>query len=114
MDTISPVGFLQQGAALCVTAAATPGPFQTFIISENQKGGLHQSLPITLAPLLTDLPIILVSLFFLDHIPDNFLKIINIFGGLFVLYLAWSAWRDWRAGPDNLDISDSETSFSNG
>ena len=114
MDTISPVGFFLQGAALGVTAAATPGPFQTFLISETLKGGWHQSLPITLAPLLTDLPIILVSMFFLDHLPDNFLKIINIFGGLFVLYLAWSAWRDWRAGPDNLDISDSETSFSNG
>ena len=114
MDTISPVGFFLQGAALGVTAAATPGPFQTFLISETLKGGWHQSLPITLAPLLTDLPIILVSLFFLDHLPDNFLKIINIFGGLFVLYLAWSAWRDWRAGPDNLDISNSETRFSNG
>ena len=114
MDTISPVVFFLQGAALGVTAAATPGPFQTFLISETLKGGWHQSLPVTLAPLLTDLPIILASLSLLDLVTNNFLNIISIIGGIFVLYLALSAWRDWRAGPVDLNISDSETRFSKG
>ena len=114
MDTFSPIVFFLQGAALGITAAATPGPFQTFLISETLKGGWHQSLPVTLAPLLTDLPIILASLFLLDQLTNTFLDIISIIGGIFVLYLALSAWRDWRAGPVDLNISDSETRFSKG
>jgi threonine/homoserine/homoserine lactone efflux protein len=114
MDKISSAVYFLQGAALGVTAAAAPGPFQTFLISETLKGGWHHSLPITIAPLLADLPIILVSLFFLDKLPAYFLNIITIIGGFFILYLAWSAWCEWRVGPENLDITDSETIFSKG
>jgi threonine/homoserine/homoserine lactone efflux protein len=114
MDTYSPIAYFLQGAALGVTAAATPGPFQTFLISETLKGGWRQSLPVAFAPLLSDLPIILVSLFLLDQLPDNFLRIISIIGGIFVLYLACSSWREWRAGPINLSVSDIENKFGVG
>jgi threonine/homoserine/homoserine lactone efflux protein len=114
IDTYSLIAYFLQGAALGVTAAATPGPFQTFLISETLKGGWHQSLPVTFAPLLSDLPIILVSLFLLDQLPINFLRIISIIGGIFVLYLAWSAWNEWRAGPINLSVSVKENKFSVG
>jgi len=58
MNLNNSITILLQGAALGLTAAATPGPFQTFIISETIKRGRHQGFPVAFAPLIADLPII--------------------------------------------------------
>jgi threonine/homoserine/homoserine lactone efflux protein len=95
------LALLLQGAALGLTAAASPGPFQTLLISESLAGGWRRGAPVAFAPLITDLPIILISLFVLDQIPQGFLRFISLAGGLFVLYLAWTLWRGWRSGSGN-------------
>lgn len=92
--------FFLQGAAIGITAAVSPGPFQTFLISQSLTGGFRRAAPVAFAPLVTDLPIILLSLFMLDQMPPYFLRLISLAGGLFVLYLAWGLWKSWRAGPD--------------
>jgi len=92
--------FFLQGAAIGITAAVSPGPFQTFLISQSLTGGFRRAAPVAFAPLVTDLPIILLSLFLLDQMPPYFLRLISLAGGLFVLYLAWGLWKSWRAGPD--------------
>jgi threonine/homoserine/homoserine lactone efflux protein len=92
--------FFFQGAAIGITAAASPGPYQTFLISQSLAGGFRRAAPVAFAPLITDLPIILFSLFLLDQMPPYFLRLISLAGGLFVLYLAWGLWKSWRAGPD--------------
>ena len=104
--------YFLQGAALGFTAAISPGPFQTYLISETLAGGWRRGMPVTLAPLITDLPIILLSLFVLNQLPENFLNIISLAGGLFVLYLAWRIWGSWRQGTDNLKRSDSSSARS--
>jgi threonine/homoserine/homoserine lactone efflux protein len=93
-----PLTFFLQGAALGLASGASPGPFQTFMISESLAGGFRRAAPIAFAPLITDLPIILFSLFVLNLLPPDFLRIISLAGGLFVFYLAWGLWRNWRAG----------------
>jgi threonine/homoserine/homoserine lactone efflux protein len=50
--------FFWQGAALGLSAAATPGSLQTLLISEMLLGGFKRGARITLAPLITDAPII--------------------------------------------------------
>lgn len=92
--------FFLQGAAIGITAAVSPGPFQTYLISQSLTGGFRRAAPVAFAPLVTDLPIILLSLFLLDRMPPYFLRLISLAGGLFVLYLAWGLWKSWQAGPD--------------
>ncbi len=94
------LAYFLQAAAIGLTAAATPGPYQTYLISQSLQRGFHRAAPITLAPLITDLPIILLSLFLLDQMPPYFLRVISLVGGLFVLYLAFGLWKSWKAGPN--------------
>ena len=88
--------FLLQGAALGITAAATPGPFQAFLINQTLVGGWRHSLPLAFAPLISDPPIVLAAVLLLNQIPDNFKQLISLAGGAFVLYLAWGLWQEWK------------------
>ena len=108
--------YFLQGAALGFSAALAPGPFQTYLISETLAGGWRRGAPIAFAPLISDLPIILLTLFLLDQLPDNFLQVITLAGGVFVLYLAWRLWGNWRKGEEeiNLDSGASRSSFWRG
>ena len=83
------LSYFLQGAALGFAAAITPGPFQTYLISESLSGGWRRGAPVAFAPLLSDLPIILLSLFLLNQLPESFLRVISTAGGAFALYLAW-------------------------
>ena len=87
-----------QGAALGVSAAASPGPMQTFLISETLLGGFKRSFPIAFAPLATDLPIVALILLVLKQLPSGATRLLSLAGGLYVLYLARGLWRQWRAG----------------
>ena len=88
--------FFLQGAALGLTAAATPGSLQTLLISETLLGGFERGARITLAPLITDAPIIVAVLLILNQVPSGVLRLLSIAGGLFVLYLAWGLLGQWR------------------
>lgn len=94
----SPLSFFLQGAALGLSALATPGPLQTLLISETLQGGFKRGARITLAPLITDAPIIVLMLVILTQVPPVVVRVLSIVGGLFVLYLAWGLARQWRAG----------------
>jgi threonine/homoserine/homoserine lactone efflux protein len=53
-------------------------------------------LPAALAPLISDGPIILLVLLVLSQLPPWWVPVLNIVGGLFVLYLAWGVYQSWR------------------
>jgi threonine/homoserine/homoserine lactone efflux protein len=80
-------------------AAASPGPFQAFLINQTLIGGFRRSAPISLAPLICDIPIVTLILLLLDQLPPSFLRGISMAGGVFLLYLALGLWRQWRQGP---------------
>ena len=111
MNDPSFLSYFLQGAALGFAAALTPGTFQTYLISESLSGGWQRGAPVAFAPLLSDLPIILLSLFLLNQVPESFLRIISLAGGAFALYLAWRLWLNWRKGAD---LPESETNTSKG
>ena len=98
LDFVPVSRFFLQGAALGFSAAATPGSLQTLLISETLLGGFRRGARITLAPLITDAPIIVAVLLILNQVPATVLRVLSIAGGMFVLYLAWSLLKQWRQG----------------
>jgi threonine/homoserine/homoserine lactone efflux protein len=87
---------LAQGIGYGLAAAAQPGPFQTYIVSQCLNRGWRRTLPMALAPLLSDGPIIALSLLVLSRLPGWWQRLLHIVGGLFLLYLAYSAYLSWR------------------
>ena len=92
------IALFLQGAALGFAAAITPGTFQTYLISESLSGGFHRAAPIAFAPLISDVPIIILSLLILNELPKYFLRVVSLAGGVFALYLAWRLFASWRSG----------------
>jgi threonine/homoserine/homoserine lactone efflux protein len=94
---------LIQGAALGLTAAASPGSFQAYLINQTLSGGWRRGAPVAFAPLFSDPLIITLVLLLLNRLPAGFLGYIGIAGGVFVFYLAWGMWCEWRGGPKPID-----------
>ncbi len=88
--------YLTRGLVLGFSAAAQPGPFQAYLLSQTITNGWRRTLLATFAPLLSDGPIILLVLLVLTRTPDWFLNGMQILGGLFLLYLAWGAYRSFQ------------------
>lgn len=88
--------YLLQGIGYGLAAAAQPGPLQMFLISQTLTRGWKRTSLSALAPLLSDGPIILLSLLVLSQIPAWLQRGLYVAGGLFVLYLAYGAFKSWR------------------
>jgi threonine/homoserine/homoserine lactone efflux protein len=83
------LGFIVQGIGFGFTAGTSPGPLQTFIISTTLSYGWRRGLFTILAPLITDVPIILTMTFMLDVLPPVVVRIIQFVGGIFLIYLSY-------------------------
>lgn len=93
------LAYLLQGLSLGLSASASPGPYQAFMIGQTIMKAWRSTLPAVLAPLFTDGPIIAVMVLFLTSMPAGVLRLIRIVGGVYVLYLAWKAFlacRDYQ------------------
>jgi threonine/homoserine/homoserine lactone efflux protein len=88
--------YLLQGIGYGFSAAAQPGPFQAYMISQSLSRGWRRALPVAFAPLLSDGPILVLVLFLLSRVPPALVRILYLVGGLFVLYMAWKALQNWR------------------
>lgn len=82
---------------LGVVAASQPGAFQAFLLARSVRDGWRRTLPLALAPLLSDGPIAAVALLLLSRAPAGWLRILAGAGGAFALLLAWEAGRSLRA-----------------
>jgi threonine/homoserine/homoserine lactone efflux protein len=89
--------FLLQGLTLGFAAGAQPGPFQTYLISQTLSQGWRRAWIAAFGPLISDGPIVVLVLLVLSQIPDWFQRVLQIAGGLFVLYLAWGAYKAWQS-----------------
>ena len=86
------------GTVLGLSAGFSPGPLLTFVISQTLRYGIKEGIKAALAPLVTDLPIILTTTFALTRVVNSrsVLGLISLVGGLFVLYLACESFRTTR------------------
>jgi len=101
------------GLTYSFACVVQPGPFQAFLFSQSIKNGWRKTIPLVFAPLMSDLPVILLVLLVLTNVPHEVLLILQIVGGLFLLYLAFNAYKAWRTfGPNvNEDLTPQFTVF---
>lgn len=88
--------YLLKAATIGFSAGITPGPLQAVFLSYAIKGGWKKALPAAFAPLVTDVPVVLLVLLILNNLPGVFLRILQIGGALFLLYLAWDSLQAFR------------------
>ncbi len=86
---------LSVGVMFGLTAGIAPGPLMTLVVAQTLQHGVREGLLVAAAPLLTDAPIILVSLFMLRTLAhsERALAAIGAIGGVYILYLAYQTWR---------------------
>jgi threonine/homoserine/homoserine lactone efflux protein len=102
--------YILQGLGFGLAAAAQPGPFQTYLISQTLLKGWRRTLIAALAPLVSDGPIIALCLFVLSQVPAWLERFLYLAGGLFLMYLAYGAYRSWLQFDMNLPASESNSS----
>jgi threonine/homoserine/homoserine lactone efflux protein len=85
------IEYLGKGTLLGLAAGFAPGPLLVLVISETIRHGIREGIEVSAAPLLTDIPILLVSLFILSKLSavDALLGILSMAGAGFILYLGW-------------------------
>lgn len=87
--------FLTIGIILGLSAGITPGPLLTLVVSETLRHGMRAGFLVALAPLITDLPIILLTFYLsaqLGH-SGTLLGLISLAGGTFVMWMGVSGLR---------------------
>lgn len=100
MDSFAGEGLLSfffQGMVIGVSAALSPGPFQSLIIAQSLHSGWRRAVQITFAPLLADLPIGAVLVFAMSQVPAGFLRFVHFAGAALLAYLAWGLWKEMSA-----------------
>jgi len=82
--------FLISGVVFGLSSGLIPGPLLTLVITETLKHGIREGIKISIVPLLSDLPIVLVTILILTRLSDirPALGIISILGTIFLFYLA--------------------------
>lgn len=87
--------FLTVGTVLGLSAGFSPGPLLALVISETLRHGMQAGVRVALAPIITDLPIILLTLLVLSKLSHfhNVLGVISLAGGLFILFMGWQSIR---------------------
>ncbi len=94
------------GAFFGLTAGISPGPLLALVITETLKHNRKEGIKIAIAPLLTDLPVILVTWLIFSRLSqfDIILSIISLSGGIFFTYLGYETikTRSFQSGLQNL------------
>ncbi|MCF8062221.1 MAG: LysE family translocator [Deltaproteobacteria bacterium] len=83
------------GIVLGLYAGIAPGPLLALTISETLRHDMTAGMKVALAPIVTDLPIIILTVFVLSRFSGfhGVLGVISLGGGCFLLYLAYGCLR---------------------
>jgi threonine/homoserine/homoserine lactone efflux protein len=87
--------FLGQGVLLGLSAGVAPGPMCALVIAETLRHGMKSGLRVALVPLLTDGPIVLMTVFVLSRLSnfDAVLGTVSLVGAVVVLRMALDSLR---------------------
>lgn len=94
------IASLSAGVVFGLSAGLAPGPLLMLVISQTVRHGAREGFKVALAPLVTDLPIIIACTFVLTRLAGyrGILGVVSLTGGLFVVYLAYESFRTTAPG----------------
>ncbi len=92
------LSFILVGVGYALSAGLQPGPLQAFFLAKVTQDGWKSALPAALAPLISDGPIALVAILFLNILPESFRGYLGLAGGILLLVFAWFAFQNSRSG----------------
>ncbi|MEW9530294.1 LysE family translocator [Microbispora sp. NPDC049125] len=84
------------GLSLGLGAGVTPGALLTLVITASLRGGFRAGLRLACVPLLSDLPVVLLTVTAVGALPGAFLRVLSVAGGLYVIHLGASTVREAR------------------
>lgn len=108
MITENTLEFIAAGSLLGFSAGFSPGPLLTLVLTQTIKHNKTEGIKVAISPLITDLPIILLTIFVFVELSqfNTILAIISFVGGAFVAYLGIESIRTKGL---NIDIQGSKT-----
>lgn len=101
------VEYLLPGSLLGIIAALSPGPLMALIVSESIRGGLRSGARVAMAPLVTDIPFIIVAIVIARGIESSptLLGITSLIGAAFLTYLAF---QNMKIRKSDFELSEGE------
>jgi threonine/homoserine/homoserine lactone efflux protein len=101
------IELLIAGITLGLYAGFSPGPLLVLVISQTLKHGYKEGVKVAFAPIITDVPIVLVTVLFLSLISTytSILGIISIIGGIYLLYMAYESFKT-RGLTENVEVEE--------
>lgn len=108
-----PSGILEytgSGILLGLTAGISPGPLLTLVIAQTLEHNRKEGFKVAVAPLITDIPIVLLTLLVFSRIQafDVVAGIISLLGAGFITWLAWDTFKN-AAQPKQFASSDAKS-----
>lgn len=91
--------------SLGLFAGLSPGPLMALVLTATLERGFRAGVATAIAPLLTDAPVILLSLVVLRRVPEWLLAGVSIAGGLFVASIGVRTLLEARRPPPPLEVS---------
>ena len=87
--------YLTIGILLGVSAGFAPGPLLALVISETIQHGIRSGVKVALAPMVTDLPIIILTCFILSKLSGfhTILGILALLGGCVIFYMGYECFH---------------------
>jgi len=87
------IGFLTTGTVLGLSAGIAPGPLLALVISETLRHGMKAGIRVALAPIISDLPIVALTLYLLARLSafHIILGTISFLGGFVLLYMGYES-----------------------
>jgi len=89
------VYFLTVGTMLGISCGFSPSPLLTLLVTETLQHDIKSGVKVALVPIITDLPIIILTLFVLSKLSNfhNILGVISIAGGFLILTMGYKSIR---------------------
>jgi threonine/homoserine/homoserine lactone efflux protein len=87
------LSYLVSGVIFGLSGGLSPGPLLTLVVSQSLRHGVKEGIKVSLAPLFTDFPIVLATIYILSRLSDiqPAIGVISLFGAAFLIFLGYES-----------------------